>query len=126
MTADKIQNNVRCAVCGSEFVEAEIRESGAKECPNCHTVVPFVFIQHDGYFKLNWQDLRLLAIYSQRWAMRFDQKNPVNVQYIKALENVIAQISLYQPKGAKDLNPAQPEKSGTVDKPILSPYCSIL
>lgn len=54
-------NDIRCPVCLAEFNATALLATNAKDCPNCHTLLYPMLIKHDGYVKLNWQDLRVLV-----------------------------------------------------------------
>jgi hypothetical protein len=122
---DPIKKDIRCAVCKSEFVSAVLNATKEQSCPICRTTVPPLKINQDGFIKINWQSIRVLAIYAQRWAETFDTSNPANREYIRALKNIINELEIYRPKTGKDLNPAQElpaNKEGQIDKPMRSPY----
>ncbi len=58
-------------------------------------------MNHDGYIKVNWQEMRVLVIYAKRWAMAFDLANRTNQDAVKALNNIVLHLEQYQPKGAE-------------------------
>ena len=97
------KNDIRCAVCRAEYNSEALRKSRIKDCPHCHTLVPPLKMAHDGYFRANWQDIRVLATYAQRWAIRFDTDKKGNCDAIQALENIIRALDAYQPKGGESL-----------------------
>ena len=99
------KNDLRCPVCLAEFNQAAMQAAGVKGCPNCHTTLQPVLIAHDGYIKINWQDLRVLAIYAQRWSITFDLTNGGNRDSLKALQNIINKLRAYEPKGGPPLVP---------------------
>jgi len=78
----------------------------ALQCPNCHTWVPPMKKSEDGYIKVNWQDIRVLAIYAQRWAATFPTENDDDKKAIVALNKIIAKIAQYRPPTGGDLDPA--------------------
>lgn len=109
------KNDLRCCVCLSEFRLADTQKLTERKCPNCGTQIPPQMINEDGYVKLNWQDLRVLAMYSRRWATMFDLTKSGNRHAITALENIINKILPFQPKTAKPLLP--PTEVIVIDKP---------
>jgi len=112
-------------VCRSEFVATVVRQANEPTCPNCKTNISPMHIVNDGYIKLNWEEIRLVAIYAQRWANGFDTSNTFNLEYTRALRNVITQIQQYMPRGANTLDSTEElpkDKAGNLTKPIKSPY----
>lgn len=98
----------RCPVCRAEWNEKAIREAGGgRVCPNpeCGTVIEPLNTDYDGYVRINWQDLRVLAIYARRWSMLFDMTRKPNQDAVKALFTIIEGLKKYQPKGAPPLVP---------------------
>ena len=97
-------NDCRCAVCLAEFRAINYQKTNT--CPLCHTIVPPLQMAHDGYVKLNWQDLRVLAIYAQRWSTHFDLNKKGNQDALRALNNIIQSLRHYQPEGAPPIVPS--------------------
>ena len=97
------KNDIRCPVCLKEFESRVAFTPTQSSCPNCHTALLPLFIEHDGYFKANWQDLRVLAIYAKRWTAMFDMTNKGNQEAVIALNNIIRSLSKHQPKNAPPL-----------------------
>lgn len=87
--------NWRCPVCLREFAMAEYYNKPA--CTVCGARNPLLYIPHDITLKLNWQDLRILAIYSVRFARMFANTDQDNYNR-KALENILEKINAYRPK----------------------------
>jgi hypothetical protein len=98
-------NDMRCPVCLLEFNSEEMKRAGVRGCAKCHTSIPPIYLAHDGYVKVNWQDLRVLAIYAQRWSIGFDLRNKGNQDALKALENIINHLRQYKPKNAAPIVP---------------------
>lgn len=105
MTLFKGKNDLRCPVCLFEFNLAAMMAAGVRGCPSCKTSLQPLKISEDGYIKVNWQDLRVLAIYAQRWSITFDLANGGNRDALKALQNIIANLKRFEPKGAQPLVP---------------------
>lgn len=103
MSLFKSHSDVRCPVCLAEWNQREMMHHGVKGCPYCKTALAPLKVEQDGYVKLNWQDLRVLTIYSMRWTSVFDLTNQGNVQALKALQNIIESLKKYQPKGGAPL-----------------------
>jgi hypothetical protein len=57
---------VRCIVCESEFSGKEIE--GVDRCPNCGDDSVPCSIDQDTTIKINWQELRILAVWAVNWA----------------------------------------------------------
>lgn len=121
MTIESNKNDIRCMVCRGEFILSVLKEKGLQTCPNCNTRIKPMRIVDDGYIKINWEDIRLIAIYAQRWADRFDTKNTSNMEYIKILSNIINIIQKYQPRNnPNSLDHRIPNQ--TKLQKIISPY----
>jgi hypothetical protein len=116
-------DDVRCCVCLSEYALVELQKAKLKECPICKTKVPYMKIKQDILVKLNWQDIRMLAIYSQRWAAGFDQEGDKHAIY--ALSNILAKLAGYKPEGGTTFeNDPYAENLKEHSKPVgvKSPY----
>lgn len=98
-------NDIRCPVCLSEWNLADVTAQGHKNCPQCHTPIMPMKISEDGYVKLNWQDVRVLAQYARRWTVFFDRKNKSDVDAIIALNHIVAKLQMCMPKDALPLFP---------------------
>lgn len=113
-------------VCQSEFSKEELAGYLLPKCPKCLTSIKPMNIANDGYIKMNWEEIRLLAIYAQRWVGKFDAGNTGNKEYITAVQNIINKIQLYQPKTSKSLDPIEEkpprDEKGNITKPLPSPY----
>jgi hypothetical protein len=99
------KNDLRCPVCLLEFNQAAMMAAGVKGCPGCTTALQPMKVSEDGYIKINWQELRTLAIYAQRWSITFDLKNGGNRDSLKALQNILAGLRKYEPIGGQPLVP---------------------
>lgn len=95
--------DVRCVVCEREYSLDAIRRAGIIGCPDCGTTLEPVYLAHDGYVRVNWQDLRMLAIFATRWSRRFDRSKRGNRDTLAALENIIEKLERYQPKNSRPL-----------------------
>lgn len=95
--------DVRCPVCLKEFNQANLQHAGVKSCPFCKTSLQWLDIAHDGYIHINWQNLRVLAIYAQRWANMWDMSKPGNMHALQALENIFKHLAQYQPASSPPL-----------------------
>lgn len=109
--------DLRCPVCLAEFSFKAMANSGIKDCPMCHTILQPLEVKHDGYIRVNWQDMRTLATYASRWSRVFDTKNKGDVDAIIALQNIIEGLSRFRPLGAEPIIPLKdPMRDG--DKSI--------
>ena len=80
-------------------------------------------ISEDIQFILNWQDVRMLAIYSSRWSSQFDLQ--LDSQPLQILENILKKLELQMPKeGVTFRNDAYTEelKEKSKLKGMKSPY----
>lgn len=109
-------------VCLTEFSKAQLEGYNVPNCPICLTKIRPMKIANDGYMHFNWEEVRLLAIYAQRWAQRFDTSNKYNVEYLTALQNIINKVNQYQPKGAPTLDPTEEKPKEQGENGIPSPY----
>ena len=105
---------LRCIVCGSEMSSEYSRQW---KCPICGTIVAPAWIKHDMFLKLNWQDIRLLVLYSKSWSNILDRSDPVNNDADKALESIISKLRVYQP--ADGLPMVFPPDKRQEQKPII-------
>ena len=105
MAVFKGKNDLRCPVCLLEWNLAAMQAAGVIGCPSCHTKIQPLKISEDGYIKINWQDLRVLAIYAQRWSITFDLQNGGNRDALRALQNILNNLRNYQPRNAQPLTP---------------------
>lgn len=124
MNEEEIKNDIRCSLCLKEFNKAEIAKMRVYDkCPNCGTGMHPVRIKDDMTFQANWQDLRILAIYSQRLVHSLPN-TPENNEYRHQLENILRKLIRYQPIDANgfDPTPPPPKEKKKTDGPVLSPY----
>lgn len=101
------KNDKRCPVCLCEWNEAVLTKAGIKQCPNCKTIIAPMNISEDGYIRINWQDMRVLAVYAKRWSSMFDLSNKGNRDAIQALVHILYKIEGFRPKTAKPLTPIE-------------------
>jgi hypothetical protein len=99
------KNDLRCPVCLAEYNSVEMAHAGIKHCPACKTVIQPMRIEHDGYIKINWHNIRVLANYARRWTLTFDIASKGNRDAIQALLNIINALSVYRPKQAEPIVP---------------------
>lgn len=85
-----------------------------------------VAIAHDGYVKLNWEDVRTLCIYAQRWADQYDTSNLENLDHVRTLKNIVDSLKIYQPKNSEGLDPVKDPIREQDGKGVKSPYGFIL
>lgn len=100
-------NDLRCPVCLATWNQEVLMKIGIKSCPHCKTVIEPLLISQDGYIKINWQDLRVLAIYAWRWTQMFDRTRKGDVDAIIVFENILKHLSQYQPKDGAPIIPIQ-------------------
>ena len=95
------KNNLRCPLCLAEFNHEAIRGG---ICPHCKESVKPLAMEHDGYIQVNWQDMRMLAIYANRWAAGFEDTHG-NRMAKRALLNIFNKLQRFQPPNAQPLLP---------------------
>ncbi len=91
-------NDVRCIVCNHEYNIANARSKGVSGCPKCATVINAMPIPHDGYIKVNWEEIRMLALFAQRWTSLFDRTNQGNKDTKRAIERICKKLEERKPK----------------------------
>lgn len=99
------KNDRRCPVCLHVFNAEAMMKLGKKGCPVCHTVLQPLETKYDGYIRINWQDIRTLAIYARRWSKIFDIKAAGDKDALAALQNIFNALSRFRPVGAQPLLP---------------------
>lgn len=97
------KSDIRCQVCLLEYHSSDVIQQGLKACPNCGTMLPPQLIAEDGYVKVNWQELRVLAIYAKRWSQIFDLNIPADREYMQALQNILGKFEKYRPRNGQPL-----------------------
>lgn len=75
-----------------------VQKDGWKACPNCGTIIPPLHLIYDIAILINWQQLRIMATYSKRWIGQFNTSIRGNRDMIQVLENILHQLSHYQPQ----------------------------
>ena len=68
--ADKVA--ARCVRCRAEYTATELL--GAKSCPTCGTQGLPMDPAHDVAPTINWHELRILAMWAERWALACDER----------------------------------------------------
>lgn len=74
---------------------------------------------------MNWQHLRMLAIYAQRWAAQLDRQEPFVEDSIKVIEAIVKDIEKMKPQNAltaRDEIAMKIREETDKPKPIPSPY----
>ncbi len=110
------KSDLRCPVCLCEYSFIAMANSGIKQCPSCNTVIQPQQMKFDGYVKMNWQDLRTLAVYAKRWSRIFDLSKKGDMDAARALENILANVRQYRPAGAEALVPSSDESNKPLRK----------
>ena len=67
--------DIRCIICGKEYLNAEIGDMATK-CPNCGTECIPCDVKDDVDVKINWHELRILGIWAENWARQIDKDLP--------------------------------------------------
>lgn len=97
----------RCPVCLTEWSSAALKFAGIKGCPKCKTALAPLHTAEDGYIKINWQDVRVLVLYANRWAKVFDETKRVSLDALMALKNITMAVQQYRPATGALLIPEQ-------------------
>ena len=125
---------IRCALCKwtGDF-ERDILPKNVDRCPNCGTLQKPLATKEDVVLKINWQDLRLLCIYAQRFVATFSDKIPANRVFKEMLERIVKHVEASKPIGSANLNPhlSDPKVARDIDLRkqsdlIPSPYITNL
>jgi len=123
------KNDIRCVLCGYEFnLQSIIATQKTKGCPNCGVHETALKIKDDQNIRMNWQEVRVLAIYAQRWASTFDISNPGNKTAVGILNRIVSDLERYRPLGLDGLDPSikAPEIAEEIEvrkiKGIPSPF----
>lgn len=95
--------DMRCAVCRHEFNSQELPDHNLYSCPNCKTAFKALAKKDDGYVKVNWRELILLATYASRWSQTFMASDMVTKDALTILKNIIDDLSAFRPDGAPPL-----------------------
>lgn len=84
-------------------------------------------IAEDGYIHVNWQDIRVLAIFAQRWIETFPPSKG-NDDAKTAVRNIVQRLYRFKPPTGYDLDPMMqlPGVQEAIDdrkiKGMQSPY----
>lgn len=68
-------NKLRCIDCGFEVTEKEAEEKKLTCCPNCNSASIPMSSANDIELKINWQELRILVIWAERFAVAASDKS---------------------------------------------------
>lgn len=90
-------HNVKCYICLNTCNFEEVIAAKIIGCPNCGTQVPPMKLNEFGYIHVNWQDIRVLAIYAQRWAETFPKDIKGNIDHVQALKNIVGNLQRFRP-----------------------------
>lgn len=65
-----------CALCGYEITPEENTQE-LVSCPGCGDTIHMPYDRaHDVTVKINWQELRILVIWAERWAASVQKEHP--------------------------------------------------
>lgn len=115
-----LPNDLRCPVCLHEFNGKAMMKLGIKGCPVCKTVLQPLVMRQDGYIRVNWQDMRTLAIYAKRWSKIFDLRNKGDRDATAALKNIFIKLEKFRPVGAESLVPKRDPISDSLKRVEVS------
>lgn len=71
----------RCTICNKSFTAEEV--ANVKSCPNCDNPSPPLNPEEDLYVKINWHELKTLAVWAEGYA-HIEDLNPDIVYAIAA------------------------------------------
>jgi len=71
--------SLKCARCRNEFVLHEIIESD--HCPDCKTAGTLMSPGDDVTIKINWLELKILGMLSERYAKTIKNSDPLRTLY---------------------------------------------
>ena len=95
---------MRCPVCLALFDWQAQQENHTEGCPVCKTTLHPMMLVHDGYVQINWQEMRMLCTFANRWMAGF-QNTKENQDTLKAFVNLLNRITKNQPPGVQPLVP---------------------
>ena len=73
----------RCILCPFEVDESELTDD-ITCCPGCGTKYIPLSEKYDVDIKINWQELRTLVIWAERWAAEYNQSDPEMTNCVRA------------------------------------------
>lgn len=92
------KSDSRCQVCNAEWNSFALKQSGLRGCPNCKSLLQPMKIEEDGYIHVNWQEVRVLAIYANRWSQIFDLNTKITDEAKVVLHNILHKLETYRPE----------------------------
>ena len=92
--------DIFCIVCGAEFEERTI-PAGMWHCPHCSTVISPAYKKYDGYIRINWRELSMMARHIDM--IKIANPDSILKDGHKALDNILAKLKTFKPQGAPDL-----------------------
>lgn len=98
-------NDIRCPRCGWQGNMENVMIAKIGRCPNCGTTNPPLKLKWDGLIKTNWEDIRILCIYAQRFGATFDETILGNKTAIDILNRIVQDLARFQPPNAPNLDP---------------------
>lgn len=106
----KGQNNydVQCYICSSQWNAEIVLSARVVGCPKCGTQIPPMRLYEFGYVHVNWQDIRVLAIYAQRWVETFRtdrEQDKGNREAVITLNKIIEKLYKFKPPTGGNLDP---------------------
>lgn len=97
-------NDVRCIVCLTEYDSREaVRINSHPCCPNCKSGFIPMKIQHDGFIKVNWQELIMVMTYAVRYTKTFDTSHIMARDARRAIKQIYERLEKSKPIGEHPL-----------------------
>lgn len=85
----------RCLICNEEFTQEELK--GASSCPKCENHGVPASPKEDVTIKINWHELRILAIWAENWARQIEKNGDVTTHPILTVNCIARRIQKQHP-----------------------------
>lgn len=93
----------RCLVCGHEVSEREIEERSLSCCPKCENNGVPAAVKHDVSITINWQELRILTIWAERWISSHTEESSRDKYALLTVRAIADRIEKQCPELAKQI-----------------------
>lgn len=103
----KSDEMIRCVECRKEYSLAYIEEIEASKCPGCGTESLPLAVSQDTTIKINWHELRILAIWAKNWQdyqlNKPKESEPEGKKTI-VVDRILVELEKQRPEGAASLS----------------------
>lgn len=84
----------RCILCGMEVQDC----TGLEACPNCNSKSRPLDPKDDVSVNINWHELRVLAMWSERWAIGAVEKDPSSMSGRGLIYAIVERLQKQHPE----------------------------